>query len=248
MFEDLIYVLDKYHGWLIQGLGLTLQLLVISVIFGSLLAIPLAIARTSKKVWVQAVPFSFIYVFRGTPLLAQLFMMYYGVGQLIANIDGIQDSWTWTYLRNPYWYCLLTFVLNTAAYVAEIMRGGINNVPSGEIEAARACGMTPFTTYRRIIFPRMWQIIWPAYTNDVIFTLKATSLASTVTMMELTGAARKIVARTALPYEAFISAGVIYLVIVYVLTFGFKGVEKYLRRNEVRQVNKKQPVKTGIQA
>ena len=248
MFEDLIYVLDKYHGWLIQGLGLTLQLLVISVIFGSLLAIPLAIARTSKKVWVQALPFSFIYVFRGTPLLAQLFMMYYGVGQLIANIDGIQDSWTWTYLRDPYWYCLLTFVLNTAAYVAEIMRGGINNVPSGEIEAARACGMTPFTTYRRIIFPRMWQIIWPAYTNDVIFTLKATSLASTVTMMELTGAARKIVARTALPYEAFISAGVIYLVIVYVLTFGFKGVEKYLRRNEVRQVNKKQPVKTGIQA
>ncbi|WP_073954932.1 ABC transporter permease [Thalassospira sp. TSL5-1] len=248
MFEDLIYVLDKYHGWLIQGLGLTLQLLVISVIFGSLLAIPLAIARTSKKVWVQAVPFSFIYVFRGTPLLAQLFMMYYGVGQLIANIDGIQDSWTWTYLRDPYWYCLLTFVLNTAAYVAEIMRGGINNVPSGEIEAARACGMTPVTTYRRIIFPRMWQIIWPAYTNDVIFTLKATSLASTVTMMELTGAARKIVARTALPYEAFISAGFIYLVIVYVLTFGFKGVEKYLRRNEVRQANKKQPIKTDIQA
>ncbi len=248
MFEDLIYVLEKYHSWLIQGLGLTLQLLVISVICGSLLAIPLAVARTSKKVWVQAVPFGFIYIFRGTPLLAQLFMMYYGVGQLIANIDGIQDSWMWTYLRDPYWYCLLTFVLNTAAYIAEIMRGGINNVPSGEIEAARACGMTPFTTYRRIIFPRMWQIIWPAYTNDVIFTLKATSLASTVTMMELTGAARKIVARTALPYEAFISAGVIYLVIVYVLTIGFKGVEKYLRRNEVRQANKKQPVKTGVQA
>ncbi len=248
MFEDLIYVLEKYHSWLIQGLGLTLQLLVISVICGSLLAIPLAVARTSRKVWVQSVPFGFIYIFRGTPLLAQLFMMYYGVGQLIANIDGIQDSWMWTYLRDPYWYCLLTFVLNTAAYIAEIMRGGINNVPSGEIEAARACGMTPFTTYRRIIFPRMWQIIWPAYTNDVIFTLKATSLASTVTMMELTGAARKIVARTALPYEAFISAGVIYLVIVYVLTIGFKGVEKYLRRNEVRQANKKQPVKTGVQA
>ncbi|AUG52907.1 ABC transporter permease [Thalassospira marina] len=248
MFEDLIYVLGKYHSWLIQGLGLTLQLLLISVIFGSALAIPLAICRTSKKVWVQAVPFSFIYVFRGTPLIAQLFMMYYGVGQLIANIDGIQDSWMWSYLRDPYWYCLFTFVLNTAAYVAEIMRGGINNVPSGEIEAARACGMTPATTYRRIIFPRMWQIIWPAYTNDVIFTLKATSLASTVTMMELTGAARKIVARTALPYEAFISAGIIYLIIVYVLTFGFKGVEKYLRRNEVRQANKKPSVKIGAQA
>jgi polar amino acid transport system permease protein len=94
----------------------------------------------------------------------------------------------------------------------------------------------------------MWQIIWPAYTNDVIFTLKATSLASTVTMMELTGAARKIVARTALPYEAFISAGVIYLIIVYVLTFGFKGIEKYLRRNEFRQADKKPTVKIGTQA
>ncbi|PTC00383.1 ABC transporter permease, partial [Thalassospira xiamenensis] len=97
----------------------------------------------------------------------------------------------------------------------------------------------------RIIFPRMWQIIWPAYTNDVIFTLKATSLASTVTMMELTGAARKIVARTALPYEAFISAGVIYLIIVYVLTFGFKGIEKHLRRNENRKENKSLPAKAG---
>ncbi|OSQ48702.1 ABC transporter permease [Thalassospira alkalitolerans] len=245
MFEDLIYVLTKYDSWLWQGFLLTIQLLAVSVVFGSILAIPLAIARVSKLVWVQAVPFAFIYVFRGTPLIAQLFMMYYGCGQLISNIDGIQDHWTWTYLRDPYWYCLLTFVLNTAAYMAEIMRGGIQNVPNGEIEAARACGMTPFTTYRRIIFPRMWQIIWPAYTNDVIFTLKATSLASTVTMMELTGAARKIVARTALPYEAFISAGVIYLIIVYFLTFGFKGIEKYLRRNERREGQKSGPAKAG---
>tara|TARA_R110000764_G_scaffold51974_3_gene113399 strand:- start:269 stop:1012 length:744 start_codon:yes stop_codon:yes gene_type:complete len=235
MFEDFIYVLTKYDVWLWRGFLLTAQLLVISVAFGTVLAIPLAVARVSKKVWIQAVPFAFIYMFRGTPLIGQLFMMYYGVGQLVANIDGIQDHWTWTYLRDPYWYCLLTFVLNTAAYVAEIMRGGIRNVPSGEIEAARACGMTPFTTYRRIIFPRMWQMIWPAYTNDVIFTLKATSLASTVTLIELTGAARKIVARTALPYEAFISAGLIYLIIVYVLTLGFKMIERYLRRSEKRK-------------
>ncbi|HBU98894.1 ABC transporter permease [Thalassospira lucentensis] len=235
MFEDFIYVLTKYDVWLWRGFLLTAQLLVISVAFGTVLAIPLAVARVSKKVWIQAVPFAFIYMFRGTPLIGQLFMMYYGVGQLVANIDGIQDHWTWTYLRDPYWYCLLTFVLNTAAYVAEIMRGGIQNVPSGEIEAARACGMTPFTTYRRIIFPRMWQMIWPAYTNDVIFTLKATSLASTVTLIELTGAARKIVARTALPYEAFISAGLIYLIIVYVLTLGFKMIERYLRRSEKRK-------------
>lgn len=235
MFEDFIYVLTKYDVWLWRGFLLTIQLLAISVVLGTVLAIPLAVARVSKNVWVQAVPFGFIYLFRGTPLIGQLFMMYYGVGQLVADIDGIQDHWSWTYLRDPYWYCLLTFVLNTAAYVAEIMRGGIQNVPNGEVEAARTCGMSPFTTYRRIIFPRMWQMIWPAYTNDVIFTLKATSLASTVTLIELTGAARKIVARTALPYEAFISAGVIYLIIVYTLTLGFKGIERYLRRSEVRK-------------
>ena len=235
MFEDFIYVLTKYDVWLWRGFLLTIQLLAISVVFGTALAIPLAVARVSKNVWVQAVPFGFIYLFRGTPLIGQLFMMYYGVGQLVADIDGIQDHWSWTYLRDPYWYCLLTFVLNTAAYVAEIMRGGIQNVPNGEVEAARTCGMSPFTAYRRIIFPRMWQMIWPAYTNDVIFTLKATSLASTVTLIELTGAARKIVARTALPYEAFISAGVIYLIIVYTLTLGFKGIERYLRRSEVRK-------------
>lgn len=235
MFEDFIYVLTKYDVWLWRGFLLTIQLLAISVVLGTVLAIPLAVARVSKNIWVQGIPFGFIYLFRGTPLIGQLFMMYYGVGQLVADIDGIQDHWSWTYLRDPYWYCLLTFVLNTAAYVAEIMRGGIQNVPNGEVEAARACGMSPFTTYRRIIFPRMWQMIWPAYTNDVIFTLKATSLASTVTLIELTGAARKIVARTALPYEAFISAGVIYLIIVYTLTLGFKGVERYLRRSEQRK-------------
>ncbi|WP_033069668.1 ABC transporter permease [Thalassospira australica] len=237
MFEDFIYVLTKYDVWLWRGFLLTIQLLAISVVLGTILAIPLAVARVSKNVWVQAVPFGFIYLFRGTPLIGQLFMMYYGVGQLVADIDGIQDHWSWAYLRDPYWYCLLTFVLNTAAYVAEIMRGGIQNVPNGEVEAARACGMSPFTTYRRIIFPRMWQMIWPAYTNDVIFTLKATSLASTVTLIELTGAARKIVARTALPYEAFISAAVIYLIIVYSLTLAFKAIEKYLRRSDKRADN-----------
>ncbi|MFH1803550.1 MAG: ABC transporter permease subunit [Pseudomonadota bacterium] len=246
MIEDLIYVLSRYHTWLWQGFLLTMQLLLVSVVLGTLLAIPLALGRVSKNIWIQAVPFGFIYLFRGTPLIAQLFLAYYGLGQVISEIEGIRESWMWAYLRDPYWYCLFTFVLNTAAYVAEIMRGGIQNVPNGEIEAARACGMSPPIIYRRIIFPRMWQIIWPAYTNDVIFTLKATSLASTVTLMELTGAARKIVARTALPYEAFISAGVIYLIIVYVLTFGFKGVEKYLRRNETREPSKKTIVPDGI--
>lgn len=231
MFEDLVFILGKYDVWLWRGFKLTVELVFFAVLFGTLLAIPLAVARCSRHWYVRAVPFAYIYVLRGTPLLAQLFLIYYGLGQF----EAVRNSFLWPMLRDPYWDALLAFVLNTSAYVAEIMRGGIQNVPHGEIEAGRACGMRSWTIYRRIVFPRMWQIIWPAYTNDVIFTLKATALASTVTLMELTGAARKIVARTALPYEAFITAAVIYLLIVYVLTQGFKFVERRLRRSEVRQ-------------
>jgi polar amino acid transport system permease protein len=234
MLDNFFFILERYDHWLWSGTLLTLQLVAFSVTIGTLLAIPLAIARTSQSWMVQALPFTFIYVFRGTPLIAQLFLIYYGVGQLFAEIPGIRDTEAWRYLRDPYWYCLVAFILNTAAYIAEIMRGGIINVPKGEVEAATAAGMSRFTIYRRIIFPRMWQLIWPAYTNDVIFTLKATALASTVTLMEITGAARRIVARTAAPYEAFIAAAILYLIIVYGLTFAFKAVEKYLRRSERR--------------
>lgn len=229
MFEDLFYVLEKYHTWLWKGLGLTLELLVISVVLGTLLAVPLAIARSSNSYWVRLFPWTYIYVFRGTPLLVQLFLIYYGLGQLFNEIDGLRQSVIWPYLRDAYWYCVLAFVLNTAAYVAEIMRGGIQNVPHGEIEAGRACGMSEFTLYRRIILPRMWQIIWPAYTNDVIFTLKATALASVVTVLELTGMAKKIMSRTYLVWESLLTAAVVYLVIVFILTRIFKYIEKRLR-------------------
>lgn len=231
MYDRFVYILDKYPHWIWDGFLLTMELLVVSVIAGTLVAIPIAIARVSPNPLIRAVPFGYIYVLRGTPLLAQLFLIYYGLGQF----EAVRESFLWPVLRSAYWCSILAFVLNTSAYVAEIMRGGIQNVPRGEIEAARACGMSEFTLYRRIILPRMWQIIWPAYTNDVIFTLKATALASTVTMMELTGVARKIVARTAAPYEAFITAAIVYLLVVWVLTFGFKGVERWLRRSERRR-------------
>jgi octopine/nopaline transport system permease protein len=231
MLDDFIYVLTNYNHWLWEGLGLTLQLLVLSVIGGTALALPIALARTSKNPWINLPSFGYVYVLRGTPLLCQLFLIYYGLGQF----EAVRTSFLWPMLRDPWWCCLLAFCLNTSAYVAEIMRGGIQNVPRGEVEAGIACGMSKLVLFRRIILPRMWRIIWPAYTNDIIFTMKATALASTVTLMELTGAARKIVARTALPYEAFLTAAALYLIVTYGLTLLFKAVETYLRRSEQPQ-------------
>ncbi len=228
MIEDFAYVLSNYHQWLWSGMLLTLELLVISVIMGTIIALPVALARVSKAPWLSVPAFAYIYVLRGTPLLCQLFLIYYGLGQF----EAVRQSAAWVILRDPYWCSLIAFSLNTAAYIAEIMRGGIQNVPKGEIEAGVACGMHPVTLYRRVILPRMWRIIWPAYTNDVIFTMKATALASTVTLIELTGAARRIVARTALPYEAFLTAAAVYLIITYVLTIAFRLVEDRLRRSD----------------
>lgn len=244
MLDDFVYVLSNYNHWLWEGLGLTLELLVLSVLCGTAVALPIALARTSKSLWVNVPAFGYIYVLRGTPLLCQLFLIYYGLGQF----EAVRASFLWPILRDPWWCSLLAFTLNTSAYVAEIMRGGLQNVPRGEIEAGVACGMHPFTLYRRIILPRMWRIIWPAYTNDIIFTMKATALASTVTLMELTGAARKIVARTALPYEAFLTAAAMYLILTYLLTLLFRWVENYLRRSEQPQAGTKPPVPKPVGA
>ena len=124
--------------------------------------------------------------FRGTPLLVQIFLIYFGLGQF----GLIRHSFLWPFLREAYVCALITFTLNTAAYSGEILRGGIRAVPRGEIEAARACGMSSFTTYRLVILPRAFSIILPAYSNEVIILLKGTSLASTITLLELMGQAQ----------------------------------------------------------
>jgi polar amino acid transport system permease protein len=174
---------------------------------------------------VRAFPYAYIFFFRGTPLLVQLFLVYYG----LAQFDAIRNSSMWPYLRDPFWCATATMTLHTAAYIAEILRGAIQAIPPGEIEAARALGMSKAKALIYIMLPRAARIGLPAYSNEVILMLKASALASTVTLLELTGMARTIIARTYLPVEIFFAAGMFYLLMAYVLVRGFKLLERWLR-------------------
>ena len=218
-------VIIKWLPKLAQGATLTLELVAIAVIAGLLLAIPLGIARSSKRWYVRSLPYAYIFFFRGTPLLVQLFLVYYG----LAQFDAVRESSLWPYLRDPFWCATVTMTLHTAAYIAEILRGAIQAIPPGEIEAARALGMSRPKAMFYIILPRAARIGLPAYSNEVILMLKASALASTVTLLELTGMARTIIARTYLPVEIFFAAGMFYLVMAYVLVRGFKLMERWLR-------------------
>jgi ABC-type arginine/histidine transport system permease subunit len=164
----------------------------------------------------------FIFYFRGTPLLVQIFLVYYGSGQFQTLLS---QTGLWFFFREAYFCAVLTLTLNTAAYTAEILRGAIQGVSFGEIEAARACGMSKGLLYRRIILPVAFRLAWPAYTNEVVFLLQATSLVSIITLMDITGVARVIAARSFAFYELFITAAVFYLILVYGVLFVFRKIE-----------------------
>jgi polar amino acid transport system permease protein len=218
-------VIVKYLPRLLEGAALTIELVAFAVLAGLILALPMGIARASRHWYVRALPYGYIFFFRGTPLLVQLFLVYYG----LAQFDVVRQGPLWPYLRDPYWCTVITMTMHTAAYIAEILRGAIQAVPPGEIEAARALGMSRAQAMLYIILPRAARIGLPAYSNEVILMLKASALASTVTLLELTGMSRTIIARTYLPVEIFFAAGIFYLVIAYVMVRAFKLLERKLR-------------------
>jgi len=213
---------------LLSALLITIQYVALSLAVGFVLTVPLALMRLSKKRWISMPVYAYTYLFRGTPLIIQLFIIYYGGGQF----EWVQDTILWPYLREAFWCCLIAFTLNTTAYTTEILRGAIANVPHGEIEAARACGMSKWLQYRRIILPRAFRLMLPTYSNEVIFMLQATAIASTVgtatASLDLTGAARVIIATSFAPYEIFLTIAAIYLGLTYLIDFGFRGVEHAL--------------------
>ena len=218
-------VIVQYLPRLLEGALVTLQLVAFSVVLGLILALPIGIARSSRLWYIRALPYGYIFFFRGTPLLIQLFIVYYGLSQF----DSVRNSALWTYLADPYWCALITMTLHTAAYIAEIIRGAIQAVPPGEIEAARALGMSRSQTLQHIALPRAVRIGLPAYSNEVILMLKASSLASTITLVELTGAATNAYSNTYLAVDFYFAAGVIYLLITFVLVQLFKLLERWLR-------------------
>lgn len=213
---------------LLSALLITIQYVVLSLAVGFVLTVPLAMMRLSKRRWLSTPIYAYTYLFRGTPLLIQLFIVYYGGGQF----EWLQTTFLWPYLREAFWCCLIAFTLNTTAYTTEILRGAIANVPHGEVEAAKACGMSKWLLYRRIVLPRAFRLMLPAYSNEFIFMLQATALASTVgtatASLDLTGAARVIIAQSFAPYEIFLTIAAIYLGLTYLIDFGFRAVEHRL--------------------
>jgi len=206
----------------LDGTLVTIEITALSVLIGLCLAVPLALMRVSKNPLLWMPVYGFIFYFRGTPLLVQIFLIYYGSGQFQEILSQIG---LWTLFREAFFCAVLSLTLNTAAYTAEILRGAIQGVSWGEIEAARACGMSGGLLYRRIILPKAFRIAWPAYTNEVVFLLQASSLVSIITLMDITGVARVLAARTFAFYEFFIFAALLYLVLVYGVIWVFKKIE-----------------------
>ncbi len=214
-------ILRTYGPNFLSGTWLTIQLMVISAILGFVLAVPVALARLSPRPLVSGAAAAYSLFFRGTPLLVQIFLVYYGLGQF----DFVRQSFLWPFLREAYVCALITFTLNTAAYSGEIVRGGILSVPRGEIEAARAAGMSAFTAYRLVILPRAFSIILPAYSNEVIILMKGTALASTITLLELMGESQLAASATYQPIQVFAIAGVIYYALTLIITRIFRLLE-----------------------
>ena len=222
---------------LLGGAVLTLEITFFSLLAGLCLAVPVAVARLSYRriLWMPA--YGYMLYFRGTPLLVQLFLVYYGSGQFQPLLD---QAGVWFLFREAYFCAVLTLTLNTAAYTAEILRGAIMAVPRGEIEAARSLGMSGLLLYRRIILPKAFRLALPAYTNEAVFLLQATSLVSIITLLDLTGVARIIVARSFEPYKLYITVALIYLAITYVVAVVARRAERrlsaHLRERPVQSI------------
>ena len=210
---------------LLAGVPVTLALVAASLVLGFVFAVVLAQMRLSKNVLVTKFAYAYVYIFRSTPLLVQIFLIYYGSGQFR---DALESVGLWYFLREPYFCAILALTLNTAAYTSEIIRGGIQSVPWGQLEAGRAVGMSGVTLFRRIVFPVAIRQALPAYGNEIILMVKSTSLASTITILEVTGIAKKIIAATFAPMEVFIIAGAIYLCINFIVTRGIQWAEMKL--------------------
>ena len=221
MLADATATLARDLPPLIAGLWITLELLVVSSTIGIILAVPVALARVSPSRLLSVPATAFTYFFRGTPLLVQIFLIYFGLPQF----DLVRNSILWPLLRDPLPCALLAFSLNMSAYVAEVIRGGILGVPKGEREAALAVGMPRGLLIRRIVLPRAFRVTLPALSNEVVLQLKATSLASTVTLLDVTGVGRRIAAKT-YTSEALFMAGAIYIVLTVILAQGFRLLER----------------------
>jgi arginine/ornithine transport system permease protein len=210
-----------------EGVVTTLTLLLSSLGIGAVLAVLFALALTSSVAPLRALVGAYTYVIRGTPLLIQLYLIYYGLAQLEWIQTRWDTVWPWTHFKEPFFCALLAFSLNTAGYAAEMLAGSIRETSAGEIEAAQAIGMSRWQAMRRVVLPSALRRTLPAYSNEVVMMLHSTSLASTVpAMLDVTAAASRIYSDYYLPFEAYLFAAGIYLLITFTLVGFFSLAER----------------------
>lgn len=208
----------------LPGVPTTLKLTGISVGLGLFLALALAAMRQSHHTLLDLPARAYVFVFRGTPLLVQVYLIYYG----LAQFEAVRESFLWPFLREAYWCAILALTLNTGAYASEIVRGGLQAVPFGQIEAARACGMSRLVMFRRIVAPLALRQALPGYSNELILMIKSTSLASIITIFEISGLAYKVASETYRYIEVFFVAGLLYLAINFLITRAVQMIEFWL--------------------
>ncbi len=219
---DITLIAENFDRFL-YGVWTTLVLTFLALLVGGLFAIPMAIARASKHWLLNPIIWSFTYVFRGSPLLVQTYLIYFGLGQF----EAVRESWLWDPILSSAWWCaFIAFSLNTAAYTTELLRGSIVDTPSGEVEAAIALGHSYYKRLRRVVLPSAFRRMIPAYSNEVIFMLHGSVIASTITLQDILGVGRWLNGRYYLAYEGFITAALLYFLIVLCITQLFRLLER----------------------
>ena len=207
---------------LLSAAVVTLKLLSLSLFFGLIIGLLLAILRLNKNPIINKLAYAYSYVFRGTPLLVQIFIIYYGLGQ----IEYFRSTFLWVVFKEPYWCAIIAFALNTGAYTSEIFRSAFETIKPGIIEAGKSLGISNKIVFYKIQIPVAIRQSLPAYGNEIILMMKGTSLASTVTLMDITGVAKYIISTTFKPIEVFIVAGGIYLFMTFLIHNMIKYLEK----------------------
>ena len=207
---------------LLNAAVVTLKLLSVSLIVGLFIGLLFAILRLNKNIFINKFAYGYSYIFRGTPLLVQIFIIYFGLGQ----IESLRSSFLWVILKEPYWCAIIAFALNTGAYTSEILRSAFQTIKPGIIEAGKSLGISNKIIFYKVQIPIAIRQSLPAYGNEIILMLKGTSLASTVTLMDLTGVAKYIISTTFKPIEVFIVAGGIYLFMTFIIHNVIKLLEK----------------------
>lgn len=219
------YWLPEYLPRFAEGLWLTIQLLGLSIFFGMIIAIPVGLVQVTGPRPLAWMAKAFCTIIRGTPLLIQLWLIYYGVGSLFPSIPGIRESFLWPILREAFPYAVVAFSLSVAGYEGEVMRGAFRGVPKGELEAARAIGMSPLKVLFRVWLPRALQNVFPTLAGEFILTLKATPLAATITVFEVYGIGTIVRQETYRIYEPLLFVAAIYLCLTGVLVLIFRYFE-----------------------